>query len=53
MRKLVTCPICNTDQHVYANKIVKHDGIGPITCTGSGRSIDPVTGKPKRILSTE
>lgn len=51
MRKLVTCPKCNTDQHIYAGKIAKHDE-GIIRCTGSGTPIDAFSGKvapPQRI----
>lgn len=38
MRRLVTCPTCLTDQHVYASKIVNHD-FGTIRCQGSGTSV--------------
>lgn len=34
-RTLVTCPVCKTDQHIYAGKICKHIGLGALTCLGS------------------
>lgn len=33
-KQLVTCPVCNADQHVYDKKICNHDN-GTIRCTGS------------------
>ena len=34
-RTLVTCPVCKTDQHIYAGKICKHISDGGLTCSGS------------------
>ncbi len=35
MKTLVICPVCKTDQHVYAGKICKHTSEGGLTCSGS------------------
>lgn len=45
MRKLVTCPICLTDQHIYAAKVANHD-FGGIHCVGSKTPISGVN-RPK------
>lgn len=33
-KQLVTCPVCKSDQHVYANAICNHDD-GILRCSGS------------------
>lgn len=35
-RRLITCPVCKTDQHIYRNKLARHQGENILTCDGSG-----------------
>lgn len=39
-RRLVTCPVCQCDQYVYANKLVKHGAVSNPKCDGSGYAVD-------------
>ena len=32
-KRLITCPVCGYDQHIYDGKVCNHDGIGAIRCT--------------------
>lgn len=41
-KTLVTCPVCKTDQHVYAQKICKHIGDGGLICSGSKTPIKEI-----------
>lgn len=52
-RQLVTCPVCETDQHVRKGLLCNHDGIGAIRCTGSHMKVSDIGAskkeQPKRI----
>lgn len=45
-RRLVTCPVCKTDQHIYRDKICNHTD-GGLRCFGSHLSIKMVENEAK------
>lgn len=44
MRKLIICPVCKTEQHIYKGNICKHQGESILTCAGSGLLVSSFTG---------
>lgn len=46
-RRLVTCPVCKTDQHIYRDRICNHTADGGLHCFGSHLSIKMVGNEAK------
>lgn len=48
-RRLITCPVCGTDQHVYRDKLVRHRACSAfsVNCDASGWEVSPYTGQVK------
>jgi len=44
-RRLITCPHCGKDQHVYRDRLVRHQGMSILTCDGSGLRVSETTGE--------
>lgn len=44
-RRLITCPVCKKDCHVYKDKLARHTGDSILTCLGSGEPVSPFTGR--------
>lgn len=50
MRRLITCPVCKVDQHIYKDKICIHQGETILQCSGSKMPVKEVLAiNPKTI----
>jgi hypothetical protein len=47
-KTLITCPVCNRDQHVYANALCTHTDSKSNRCPGSRLPL--IHGRPTRIF---
>jgi len=50
-RRLITCPVCQTDQHVYKDKLARHRACRAfsVDCAGSGLDVNRALGVGKQI----
>lgn len=51
MRKLITCPVCKIDQHIYRGKVCIHQGESILTCGGSKMPVKEVLKINPRAIS--